>query len=606
MSEKTITPQPHFESTSLPSPVQAQGRGKASRSASTWRPRILLGTIFLLATVVNFGPALSGRFSNSNSEHSPFGNAGSKQGFQEDENWVVEKYGLEELKKYATCPEQPKAIYPNLTWELNDEERKKSVELYAQAVRIPTESFDDNGEPKADPRWAPFYDFQTWLKDSFPLAHEKAKVEYINTLGILATFEGSDPSLKPLLLMSHYDVVPAPSDTFDRWTHPPFSGYNDGKYIWGRGASDDKTLLVAQWEAITHLLELGFQPRRTLILSHGFDEEEVFARKGQGHIAPFLEERYGKDGLLMVIDEGGGTDNFYGTPFALPGMGEKGYMDIVISVGTAGGHSSVPPVHSGIGIMSQLVTALENNPFPTKLTPASPYLTALQCAASHAASFPRKYSKFLKTEGPTSYPHLAKSLSSTSLARKALLGTTTAVDVVNGGVKVNALPELVTAKVNFRIDFSESIASTQHHIAKLAEKIAEDNGLLFSGFEGREKEELGGRYVHVELLGEALEPAPRTPAEGGVWDLFAGTVKGAIPGPDGKEIIVSPYASTGNTDCKMYYNLTKNVYRFMGSQAGSGGGAHTVDEKASIEGHYQILRWVHAIIQTADAYTGEE
>ena len=58
-------------------------------------------------------------------------------------------------------------------------------------------------------------------------------------------------------------------------------------------------------ESITHLLENGFEPRRTLILSHGFDEEEVFARRGQGHIAPLLEERYGKDGLLMVIDEGG-------------------------------------------------------------------------------------------------------------------------------------------------------------------------------------------------------------------------------------------------------------------------------------------------------------
>jgi Gly-Xaa carboxypeptidase len=62
-------------------------------------------------------------------------------------------------------------------------------------------------------------------------------------------------------------------------------------------------------EAITHLLEKGFQPKRTLILSHGFDEEEVFARRGQGHIAPFLEERYGNDGLLMVIDEGFGTSD---------------------------------------------------------------------------------------------------------------------------------------------------------------------------------------------------------------------------------------------------------------------------------------------------------
>jgi Gly-Xaa carboxypeptidase len=48
--------------------------------------------------------------------------------------------------------------------------------------------------------------------------------------------------------MSHYDVVPAPESTYDRWTHGAFSGFNDGKYIWGRGAADDKPLVVSQCE----------------------------------------------------------------------------------------------------------------------------------------------------------------------------------------------------------------------------------------------------------------------------------------------------------------------------------------------------------------------
>jgi len=53
--------------------------------------------------------------------------------------------------------------------------------------------------------------------------------------------------------MSHYDVVPAPNSTADRWTHPAFSGFNNGKYIWGRGAADDKTLLVAQCKSLNEL-----------------------------------------------------------------------------------------------------------------------------------------------------------------------------------------------------------------------------------------------------------------------------------------------------------------------------------------------------------------
>ncbi|WVQ69845.1 uncharacterized protein L199_008066 [Kwoniella botswanensis] len=585
MSEKSLT------SSSLPLPAQSPYNGRRKSNY----PKILLGVLFVLATLVNFGPSISSL--------NPLRN---DLKFVDDENWI-DRYDQGDIEKWSKCPQQPKALFPNSTWELSDEEKKKVVDTFSKAVQIPTESFDDNGEPNEDPRWKPFFDFQAWLEDTFPLAHTTAKIEYINTLGILATFEGSDPSLKPLLLMSHYDVVPAPSDTFDRWTHPPFSGYNDGTYIWGRGAGDDKPLLVAQWEAISNLLENGFKPRRTIIFSHGNDEEEVFARRGQGHIAPFLEERYGKDGLLMVIDEGSGLiDDFYGAPFAIPGMGEKGYMDIVISVGTAGGHSSVPPTHSGIGIMSQVVSALEDNPFPNKLTPASPLLTSLECALAHSPSVPSHYSKLLKSEGPKSYPKLAKVLAKENLKSKAMVGTTTAVDVINGGVKVNALPELVTTLINFRIDFSESINSTQAHVNRLVSHIAKKNGLDYHGFESKKREELGGKYISVELLGLPLEPAPRTPAEGGVWELFAGTVKAVLPGSNGEERIVTPYASTGNTDCKMYYNLTKNVYRFMGSSVSAGSNAHTVDEKFAIEGYFQIIKWVHAIIQNSDSYDGEE
>ncbi|ORY30167.1 putative carboxypeptidase s precursor [Naematelia encephala] len=521
--------------------------------------------------------------------------------------WTAEDETI--FEELAKCPKQPKAIYPKMIWNMTDHEKIRSIDLLSQAVQIPTESFDDNGDPEDDPRWKPFVDFQGWLKKSFPLVHEKAKIEFINTLGILVTIEGTDPSLKPLLLMSHYDVVPAPPSTFDRWTHGAFSGFSDGTYVWGRGAADDKTLLVAQWEAITHLLANGFVPRRTIILTHGFDEEVDFARRGQGHIAPFLEERYGFDSLLMVIDEGvDDMDDMWGAPFAVPAMGEKGYMDIVISVATAGGHSSVPPVHTGIGIMSQVVSGLENNPFPVKLTPASPILTGLFCASEHSPSFPKKYSKLLHTEGPKSWPKLAQVISSESRRDRAMLGTTTAVDVINGGVKVNALPELVTAHVNFRIDFSESVDSTQKYVAGILEKVAKKNGLHFSAFKGNSTDEgaLEGKFIRVEMIGLPLEPAPRSPSTGGVWELFAGTVKGALQGEEGAELIVAPYAMTGNTDCRNYYNLTKNIYRFMGAPPSSVFALHTVDEKSSIEGHYSIVRWIHAIVQNADAYSGEE
>lgn len=403
--------------------------------------------------------------------------------------------------------------------------------------------------------------------------------------------------------MSHYDVVPVPNDTYSRWTHGPFSGDLADGWVWGRGAADDKSLLVAQWEAITHLLEAGWRPRRTVIITHGFDEEEVHARRGQGQIAPFLERRYGRDGLLMVVDEGSGTGDMYGGAFALPGTGEKGYLDIVMRVGTAGGHSSMPPRHTGIGIMSQLVTALEEHPFESRLSAASPLLQGMACLA-HGKTFPKKYAKLLKSR--RGWARLARLFAGEGALQRALVTTTTAVDVVRGGVKVNALPELVEAYVNFRIDFAESLQSTKAHVAALAHKVAHTHGLEFRAWSGDESPPASGKFVTLEVLGVPLEPAPNTPTSGGVWDLFAGTVRAAIPGPDGDELVVAPFATSGNTDCKMYYTLTKHVYRFMGANMANMANIHTVDEKFKADEHHRVVDWIHALIQNADAYDGEQ
>ena len=46
-----------------------------------------------------------------------------------------------------------------------------------------------------------------------------------------------------------------------------------------------------------------------------------------------------------------------------------GYHDVKITVETSGGHSSVPPDHSGIGILSQIISAVEAKPYEPELTP---------------------------------------------------------------------------------------------------------------------------------------------------------------------------------------------------------------------------------------------
>lgn len=246
---------------------------------------------------------------------------------------------------------------------------------------------------------------------------------------------------------------------------------------------------------------------------------------------------------------------------------------------------------------------LSQHQLTSQLTAKSPILTSLFCASEHSANFPKKWTKLL-AKGQKGWDKVAEEVAESKVGR-AQIGTTIAVDVINGGVKVNALPELVTAQVNFRIDFNESLASTQEHVANLAERIAKKHDLKFQAWSDS-NETIGSHYVKLKVLGIPLEPAPRTPQSGGVWELFAGTVKASLPAADGSELIVSPFASTGNTDCKMYYNLTKNVYRFVGLPGGSSFGAHTVNERSSIKAHFAIVNWVHAIIQNTDAYDGPQ
>ena len=61
-----------------------------------------------------------------------------------------------------------------------------------------------------------------------------------------------------------------------------------------------------------------------------------------------IEERYGQNGVAFLVDEGfSGLEERYGGSFFSMGMAEKGASTFSIKVETPGGHSSVPPTHTG-------------------------------------------------------------------------------------------------------------------------------------------------------------------------------------------------------------------------------------------------------------------
>lgn len=193
--------------------------------------------------------------------------------------------------------------------------KNRSAELLSRAVRYDTSSYDDTGPVGDDPRWDVFPPFRHFLRSSFPHVDRLAARDVIHQHALLYTVNGSDANLKPVVLMAHQDVVPVDPATASSWMYPAFSGTIAKGSVWGRGACDCKSQLMAILTALDALLGAGFVPKRTILLSFGFDEETT-GFNGAGALAKELERRYGKDGIEMVLDEGGEMGSVDGRPWA--------------------------------------------------------------------------------------------------------------------------------------------------------------------------------------------------------------------------------------------------------------------------------------------------
>ncbi|KAK4097661.1 carboxypeptidase S [Parathielavia hyrcaniae] len=493
--------------------------------------------------------------------------------------------------------------------------RNATIRRLSGAVQVKTESFDDLGPIGEDPRWDVFYDFHRFLEQTFPLIHSKLQVEKVNTHGLLYTWTGSEGSLKPTLLMAHQDTVPVPPETVGSWTYPPWSGEYDGTHIWGRGASDCKNQLIATMETLELLLDAGFQPRRTILLSFGFDEE-CSGTQGASQLSTFIQDRYGKGGIAVIVDEGSGFERAWGTLFAKPGTAEKGYTDISITVRMPGGHSSVPSDHTSIGILSELITKIESEQYRARLVDSNPYYTQLQCGAAYSPEFPDQLKLLLRHRRASSSPHdlckakpdrLALEAAKQGPEIKYLMQTSQAVDVVSGGLKVNALPECAATVVNHRINVGETTQVVKDRLAALAADTARKHNLTLHAFDNDDKEP-GPSSITLAASAHELEVAPVTPADGSAdrnspFAVLAGTTR-ALYGDD--DVVVTPGIMTGNTDTRYYWALTRHIFRFAPGydpEDGPGLGGnniHTVDERVSVLGHVNSVRWFVVFVRNMD------
>ncbi|ODV93892.1 hypothetical protein PACTADRAFT_45790 [Pachysolen tannophilus NRRL Y-2460] len=489
--------------------------------------------------------------------------------------------------------------------------RKQSAAKLSGAVQVQTEVYDDAPQVDEDPEyWAKFEKFHSYLEKTFPIAHQILNKTTVNTYGLVYEWPGSDDSLKPLMLTAHQDVVPVQQETIDEWTYPPFEGHYDGKYLWGRGVSDCKNLLIGLLEAAEELIKVGFEPKRTIIFSFGFDEEVGGLRNKNANL---LLKKYGVNSVYAVVDEGGiSLTELEGTQMALPGTGEKGSVNAIIELTTPGGHSSIPPDHTSIGIMSALISEIENTPFEPFFTDANPTFMQYTCMAEHSTSIKKDLKKDILNAGndKAANKRVCDFIDQTK-ALRYYIKSSQAIDIIKGGVKSNALPEHVEIIVNHRVAIEQRVDDILAKDIENIKKIAKffKLGVYYQYKESKEIEIIPSTsFGFFKLIvDDVLEPAPITPIHDHHWEIFAGNIRHVyeeIAEPNffkNNPIIVSPGIATGNTDTRLYWNLTNHIYRYRpGVTPTVLTNAHTINEHIDFNSHLQIIAFYFEYIQSVD------
>ena len=387
----------------------------------------------------------------------------------------------------------------------------------ARMVQYDTVSFPDTNQREK------FLGFHKLLEELFPLVHKNLEKTEID--GNLLFFWKGKSSAKPLVLMSHQDVVPAEGE----WQHGPFSGdIADGK-VWGRGASDTKCSVMAFFQAVEELLKNGYVPENDVYLSSSCTEE--WAGDGCPKLVAELERRSVKP--YLVCDEGGGiiTDPIGGIHgnFAMIGVFEKGKADVRFTAESNGGHASAPKAHSPIARLAALVHEAETKPVFKRKMPKE--VAAMFETLAPYASFPLK---LVFTNLWLFKPVLLKVLPLISAQAGAMIRTTMAFTMQSGSDAFNVMPQKATLGANLRFIPHQGMEESLAIVKKLADK----HHLTMEVMHASD-------YTQpVDIHGEAFQTVQRVVAQ-------------TFPGCAG-----SPYVMTGATDSRFYQKICDNVVRF--------------------------------------------
>ena len=419
---------------------------------------------------------------------------------------------------------------------------ESAAEHLAEMIRCRTVSAglkelqDKNNNPsEKEELYAEFLKFRNLLENLYPESHRILERELIGEHSLLYRWRGVSAD-KPLVLMAHYDVVPA--DAGD-WKYPPFDGVIEDEVIWGRGTLDTKATLCGIFEAVELLVKEGFTPQCDIYLSFGHDEETM--GKGALSIVEHLREKGVRP--EAVLDEGGaiveGVFPGIKQPIAVVGMSEKGVADIEVLLHGSGGHSSTPGPVTPLSELSKVILRLNKNPFPVYL-PGE----VLEMFAVLGRHMPFGF-KIIFANLWLFKPLLKVVLPALSRELNALCRTTCVFTMAEGSRASNVLPEKVRAVANLRLSAADPLENALKHVKSNAEKAVKKS------LNAKEPYKLEVNIVY----GHNASPSSSTSST--AYKKLKETVEQTFEGT-----IVTPYIMLGASDSRHYCAICDNVLRF--------------------------------------------
>ncbi|AHE56216.1 M20/M25/M40 family metallo-hydrolase [Sphingomonas sanxanigenens] len=378
------------------------------------------------------------------------------------------------------------------------------------------------------------------------------------TATLEATLKGTTPGAKPIVLLAHMDVVEAkPAD----WTRDPFVAVEEGGYIFGRGAEDNKYDLSMMVVAMARLKAAGFRPKRDIVLVLTGDEETRMVT------TQALAQKYRNAEIVLNGDGGGGTLGEDGTTALYYGLqaGEKTYADYAIELTDVGGHSSTPTDGNPIYRMARILARIDAYDFPdqaNELTRASLKARSGRIGGAVGDAM-RRYA-----ENPND-----KAAAAVIAARPEFVGqirTTCVATEIDGGHARNALPQRATANINCRIFPGVPVEAVRATLAELA-----------------------GKDASVKTIDEPVA-SDASPLRGDVVGAVTTAVRARYPGLD-----IIPSMSGGATDSFYFRVLGVPSYGVASLfMRDADGFAHGLNERAPVAGIGGALDQWDSVLRT--------